>query len=287
MSGNRFIPVLVVNSTNKTYTIKKGCPIAKVEQVQGQTIMEVSQCTNKANTRQTHETCEDVEVPEKYRSDVINLLKVNADLFAEIDSDLSHTDTVKMKLDTGEHPPIKLRPYRTPLNNRKVIDNAIDEMLDAKIIQRSKSPWSFPVVIVDKKDGTKRFCVDFRALNKITKSNSYPLPVIDDILALLGQAKFFTSLDLKSGYWQVLMNETDKEKTAFACHRGLFEFNVMPFGLTTAPAVFQELMSRVLEGLDKFTVAYLDDILIYSNTLDEHLAHIQNVFNRLKNIVYD
>ena len=282
MSGNRFIPVLVVNSTNKTYTIKKGCPIAKVEQVQGQTIMEVSQCTNKANTHQTHETFEDVEVPEKYRSDVINLLKVNADLFADKDSDLSHTDTVKMKLDTGEHPPIKLRPYRTPLNNRKVIDNAIDEMLDAKIIQRSKSPWSFPVVIVDKKDGTKRFCVDFRALNKITKSNSYPLPVIDDILALLGQAKFFTSLDLKSGYWQVLMNETDKEKTAFACHRGLFEFNVMPFGLTTSPAVFQELMSRVLEGLDKFTVAYLDDILIYSNTLDEHLAHIQNVFNRLR-----
>ena len=205
MSGNWFIPVLAVNSTNKTYTIKKGCPIAKVECVQDQTIMSVDQCTKTLNTRQTHETFEEVDVPEKYRSDVLSLLKASTDLFAQKDSKLSHTDIDKKKIDTGEHLPIKLRPYRSPLNNKKVIDNAIDEMLDAKHIQRSKSPWSFPVVIVDKKDGSKRFCVDFRALNKIIKSNSYPLPVIDDILALRGQAKYFTSLDLKSRYWQVLI----------------------------------------------------------------------------------
>ena len=282
MTGNRFIPVLLVNNTNKTYTVRKGCPLAKIEQVQGNEIMSVSECTNTSNTCQTHETFECVDVPDKHRQEILDLLKANADLFAQKDSELSHTDTVKMKINTGDNPPIKFRSYRTPLNNRKVIDDAIDEMLNAKIIQRSKSPWSFPVVIVDKKDGSKRFCVDFRALNKITKSNSYPLPVIDDILALLGRAKHFTSLDLKSGYWQVLMDDNDKEKTAFACHRGLFEFNVMPFGLTTAPAVFQELMARVLEGLDKFTVAYLDDILIYSATLEGHLAHIQQVFDRLR-----
>ena len=282
MTGNRFIQVLLVNNTNKTYTVRKGCPLAKIEQVQGNEIMSVSECTNTSNTCQTHETFECVDVPDKHRQEILDLLKANADLFAQKDSELSHTDTVKMKINTGDNPPIKLRPYRTPLNNRKVIDDAIDEMLNAKIIQRSKSPWSFPVVIVDKKDGSKRFCVDFRALNKITKSNSYPLPVIDDILALLGRAKYFTSLDLKSGYWQVLMDDNDKEKTAFACHRGLFQFNVMPFGLTTAPAVFQELMARVLEGLDKFTVAYLDDILIYSATLEGHLAHIQQVFDRLR-----
>ena len=144
-----------------------------------------------------------------------------------------------MKIDTGSADPIKLRPYLTPLNNRKIIDETIDEMLNAKVIRRSRSPWSFPVVIVDKKDGSKRFCVNFTKLNQVTKINSYPLPVIDDILALLGKAKYFTSIDLKSGYWQVLMNEPDKEKTAFACHRGLFEFNVMPFGLSNAPAVFR------------------------------------------------
>ena len=129
-----------------------------------------------------------------------------------------------MKIDTQNHPPIKLRPYRTPIKDREVVDKAVDEMLEANVIRRSKSPWSFP-------DGSKRFCVDFRKLNQITKPNSYPLPLIDDIIALLGRARYFTSLDLKSGYWQVLMDEADKEKTAFACHWGLFEFNVMPFGL--------------------------------------------------------
>ena len=116
----------------------------------------------------------------------------NKDLFASKDSELGHTDVVKMEVDVGDQKPIKMRPYRTPLKNREVIDKAVDEMLDANIIKRSRSPWSFPVVIVDKKDGSKRFCVDFRKLNQITKKNSYPLPLIDDILALLGKAKYFS-----------------------------------------------------------------------------------------------
>ena len=163
-----------------------------------------------------------------------------------------------------------------------VIDKAVDEMLDADVIRRSRSPWSFPVVIVDKKDGSKRFCVDLRKLNQITKKNSYPLPLIDDILALLGKSKFFTSLDLKSGYWQVAMEEKDKEKTAFACHKDLFEFNVMPFGLSNAPAVFQELMSVVLQGCNNFATAYLDDILVFSATLEEHLEHLSIIFDKLR-----
>ena len=104
-------------------------------------------------------------------------------------------------------------------------------------------------MVVDKKDGTKRFCVDFRQLNKVTKSNSWPFTLTDDLLDQLGDASYFTSLDLKSGYWQVLMSEEDREKTAFVCHRGLFEFNVMPFGLCNAPQIFSELMSVVLQGL--------------------------------------
>jgi hypothetical protein len=155
-------------------------------------------------------------------------------------------------------------------------------MLDANIIRRSRSPWSFPVVIVDKKDGSKRFCVDFRKLNQITKKNSYPLPLIDDILALLGNAKFFSSLDLKSGYWQVLMDERDKEKTAFACHKGLFSFEKMPFGLCNAPSIFQELMAHVLAECTDFATAYLDDILVFSSTFEEHLAHLNVLFEKLR-----
>ena len=155
-------------------------------------------------------------------------------------------------------------------------------MLETGIFSRSRSPWSFPVLIVDKKDGSKRFCVDFRKLNQVTKRNSYPLSVIDDILALLGKSKYFSSLDLKSGYWQVSMNEHDKEKTAFACHRGLFKFNVMPFGLSNASAVFQELMAVVLQGIGTFSIAYLDDILVFSPTLEDHLKHLDIVFDRLR-----
>lgn len=224
----------------------------------------------------------EVDVPEEHKVRVEQLIKNNKDLFAERDLDLSHTDTVTMKIDTGNCDPINLKPYRTPLNKRKIVDKAIDDMLSAKIIRRSNSPWSFPIVVVDKKDGSKRFCVVFRQLNKVTKFNSYPLPLIDDILALLGGSKYFTTLDLKSGYWQVLVQEKDKEKTAFTCHRGLFEFNVMPFGLRTAPQVFQELMGIVLEGLENFSMAYLDIVLIDSETLESHYEHIQNVFDRLK-----
>ena len=186
-----------------------------------------------------------------------------------------------MNIDVGKSEPIKMRPYRTPIKNREVIDKAVDEMLEADVIRRSMLPWTLPVVIVDKKDGNQRFCVDFRKLNQVTKKNSYPILLIDDILALLGKAKYFTSLDLKSVYWQVAMNVTDKEKTAFACHRGLFEFKVMPFGLSNAPAVFQEIMSAVLLGCDKFAIAYLDDIMVFSETLEEHLQHLNLIFGKL------
>ena len=180
----------------------------------------------------------DLDVSEAYRSRIEKLVLQNKDLFASKDSELVHTETVKMQIDDRNNDPIKVRPYRTPMKNIKVIDKAVDEMLDADVIRLSRSPWSFPVLIVDKKDGSKRFCVDFWRLNKISMRNSYPLPLIGDILALLDMCKFFTSLDLKSGYWQVAMNKKDIEKTAFACHRVLFEFNFMPFGLSNASAVF-------------------------------------------------
>ena len=108
------------------------------------------------------------------------------------------------------------------------------------------------------------------------------MPLIDDILVLLRNAKFFSSLDLKSGYWQVLIDEKDKEKTAFACHRGFHEFNVMPFGLSNAPAIFQKLMSVVLLGCSEFATAYLDDILIFSSTFEEHLTHLNIIFQKLR-----
>ena len=274
------LPLLIVNNTNIFIKIYKHGLLAKITGIQNNvptvnSVIQNKQWENKLNLN-------DLDVPQQYRSKIKKIILQNQDLFANKDSELGHTDTAKMQIDVGNNVPIKMRPYRTPIKNREVIDKAIDDMLDSEVIRRSKSPWSFPVVIVDKKDGSKRFCADFRRLNKITKKNSYPLPLIDDILALLGTAKFFTSLDLKSGYWQVAIEEKDKEKTAFACHRALFEFNVMPFGLLNAPAVFQELMSVVLQDCVDFSTAYLDDIMIFSQTLEEHLEHISIIFDKLR-----
>ena len=143
-----------------------------------------------------------------------------------------------MRIDTGDHPPIKLRPYRTPIHKRKLLEEAVKDMFESGVIERSNSPWSFPVVPVDKKDGGHRACVDFRALNNITKPLTYPFQLIDDILFLLGRATYFSTLDLSSGYWQVALDEADREKATFAFHAELFQFRVMPFGLPNAPVFF-------------------------------------------------
>ena len=162
------------------------------------------------------------------------------------------------------------------------MEEAVKDMLEAGVIERSRSPWSFPRVIVKKKDGGPRFCVDFRKLNAITKPMAVPLPLIDDILALLGRSACFSTLDLRSVYWQVAMDRMDRKKAAFTCHLGLFNFRVMPFGLSNTPGVFTQLMSMVLEGLEGFAMAYLDDMLVFSKTPEEYLAHLQQVMDRLR-----
>ena len=151
-------------------------------------------------------------------------------------------------------------------------------MLDQGVIQ----PSSSPIVLVAKKDGSTRFCVDYRKLNMITKPDVFPLPRIDDSLDLLAGTRFFSTLDLASGYWQVGMEANSREKTAFTTQEGLFEFTVMPFGLCNAPAMFQRLMENVLTGLAREKcVIYLDDILVIGKTFEEHLSNLREVFVRL------
>ncbi len=295
VGGRNRLPLMLVNSTNKTFTLRRGTVIAKSTTwvPAGKSINAVNHSYPRTNSHPRLPNSQnqvnspslnydEVNCPPAFKRRLWDFLQQNDDVFAQTDEDLTQTSTVEMKIDTGDCPPIKMRPYRTPLNKRKFVDTAVDDMLSANIIRPSSSAWSFPIVIVDKKDGTKRFCVDFRRLNQVTRPMSFPLPVIDDILSLLGNATYFTALDCKSGYWQCRVAEEDKAKTAFACHRGLFEFNVMCFGLANAPGVFQQLMTKVLTGLGHFAIAYIDDILIFSSTLSEHLSHIQTVFNRLR-----
>ena len=211
------------------------------------------------------------------------LLERYNDIFAYTPDQLGRCSIVKHTIDTEGHPPIRLRSYRTSPANKEEIDKQINEMLDNDVISPSVSPWAAPVVLVKKSDGTMRFCVDYRKLNSITRKDSHPLPRISEALDALGGANYFTTLDLRSGYWQIQMEEGSKEKTAFITHNGLYEFNVLPFGLCNSPATFQRLMTHVLRGLEwDICLVYIDDLIIFSRTFDDHLLHLERVFKRLR-----
>ena len=217
---------------------------------------------------------------------LLQFLLANHQAFAIDEADRGETDLIEMTIDTGDAQPKQVPPRRTPLAARQEIAMQLKKMQDQGVIQPSCSPWASPVVLVRKKDGTMRFCIDYRQLNQATKPDVFPLPRISDLLDQIGKAQFFSTLDLASGYWQVRMHSDSQQKTAFTTSYGLFEFRVMPFGLRNAPAVFQRLMQRILTGLNPsdgpdFVSVYLDDILVFSPSLDDHLKHLGQVLERL------
>lgn len=177
---------------------------------------------------------------------------------------------------------VRRMSYRIPERLLVSLKKEVDLMLSLGIIEPSKSEWCHPVVLVPKKDGTIRCCIDFRYLNAISQFDSYPTPRIDDLIERLGKAKYLTTIDLCKGYWQVPLTQRSRELTAFRTPWGLFQFTVLPFGLHGAPATFQRLMDQVLGECTEFASAYLDDIVIYSTTWEEHLDHLQLVLHRLQ-----
>ncbi|GJS72988.1 putative reverse transcriptase domain-containing protein [Tanacetum coccineum] len=176
--------------------------------------------------------------------------------------------------------PVAKSPYRLAPSESEELSEQLKELQDKGFIRPSSSPWGAPVLFVKKKDGSFRMCIDYRELNKFTIKNRYPLPRIDDLFDQQQGSQFFSKIDLRSGYHQLRVHEDDIPKTAFRTCYGHFEFTVMPFGLTNAPAVFMDLMNRVCRPyLDKFMIVFIDDILIYSKTQEEHVEHLRHVIN--------
>ena len=188
----------------------------------------------------------------------------------------------KIELAPGTEP-ISIAPYRMAPAELKELKVQMEELLSKGFVKTSTSPWGAPVLFVKKKDGSLRLCIDYRQLNKVTIRNQYPLPRIDDLFDHLQGAKVFSKIDLRSGYHQLKVRREDVPKTAFKTRYGHYEFLVMPFGLTNAPTVFMDLMNRVFGPyLDKFVIVFIDDILVYSSSKEEHAEHLRIVLQTLR-----
>ncbi|XP_049882138.1 uncharacterized protein LOC126378061 [Pectinophora gossypiella] len=193
------------------------------------------------------------------------------------------TTYMEHRIDTGNKSPIAVKPYRLSPTRQQQLRIKLDEMIDNNIIEECDSPWCSPVILVPKANGDVRVCIDFRKLNEITVPDRYPLPRIDDLLHQARAMPFMSTIDLHSGFWQIQVHPDDQIKTAFITPFGMYQFLRMPFGLRNAPATFQRLMDKFIHGLKaQCVLSYLDDLIIRSNTFEQHLQDLKEVFEKLK-----
>ncbi|CAM5118574.1 unnamed protein product [Eretmochelys imbricata] len=191
------------------------------------------------------------------------------------------TERAYNSIDTGNAHPIRVQPYQVSPQAKTAIEREIHDMLQMGVIYPSGSAWASPVVLVPKPDGEIRFCLDYHKLKAVTLPDNYPMPHIDELLEKLGWAQFISTLDLTKGYWQVPLDESTKERSAFTTHVGLYEFNVLPFRQRNAPATFQRLVDGLLAGLEEYAATYLDDVAIFLDSWAEHLEHLKKLFERI------
>ena len=220
----------------------------------------------------------------KQRSELAALLERHAEAFREGHVWKCNTD-VEHEINTGSSKPIRQTFYRVTPEKQKIIDEEVQKLLDAGIIEPASGPWSSPVVLVKKPGGKWRLCVDFRRLNAVTQKSIFPLPPIKDILAMLGGSQWYSSLDIAQGFHRIPIKQEDRQKTAFIvpghCGGALYQYVMLPFGLANAPAAFQRMMAEILGGCP-FATTYVDDILVFSTSWEAHLSHVEAVLNRIK-----
>ena len=280
---NATLQVLVINNSNQHMNFPEGMKIGHLEPP----IDELAQIPiNSATTQQMlPETVKlDSFTPPKYQlnstiqQQLDNLLGTFKDQFAKDETTIGTTPLTQMSIDTGDSEPVSQKPYPVAMKHYNWVKEEIDKLLEAGLTRNSHSSWSAPIIVVPKEDGGKHLVIDYRALNKVTRKFIWPMPKVEDIFSQLNGAKY---LDLRAGYHHIGPTADSIPKTAFTSLFGKYEYVKVPFGLTQAPAYFQELMTGVLKDLP-FAMAYLDDIIIYSSTPEEHLQHINTVFEKLR-----
>ncbi|CAC5388205.1 unnamed protein product [Mytilus coruscus] len=289
----------LMNPTNSTVYIPRRTKIAKAETIQSNRVTKFTEGSsapiNSLSETTSNQLCsefsdlgfnlDNLKLTPEQKQQIQNFLIQNRDIFAKDLSELGHTNLHYHTIYTGDAKPISAAPYKQSPQMRRELDKQLDEMQRYNIIEESISPWHSPVVLVKKRNGSIRVCVDFRALNRITEPMSAVIPTMTDIFDTLADSKaeIFSSLDLTSGFWQVPLDPATKHKSAFITHKGVYEFNRLPFGMMNSPLTFQCLMTKVLKDLNfKIALVYIDDILIFSKNFEDHLNHLQQVFSNLR-----
>ena len=282
--------VLLSNYTNKHLTFHKGEYIGHLELIelhstdQGET-HQANSITLKKRMSETvtsdtfNPPCHKISTP--VQNSLKSLLEEYESQFAQDEMSVGTTPLTSMSNDTGTADPVSQKPYPIAMKHYDWVKNEIEKLLVAKVIHSSHSSWSAPIIVVPKGNGGKCLVIDYRALNKVTRKFTWPMPKVEDIFSKLNGATYFTTLDLRAGYHHIPLDKSSIPKTAFNSPFGKYEYIKVPFGLAQAPAYFQELMTGILKDFP-FAIAYLDDIIIFSKTPQEHLSHIHMVFEKLK-----
>ena len=292
----------LMNPTNLPVFLKPNQRLAKASYIPSESIFSFDNDTeaqvyslgsDQNSQKQNNETilqdlginleCADLSNEQKQK--LINFLSRNKDMFAKDISEIGKTNLHTHTIYTGQAKPVSTPPYRQTPHMRAELDRQLEEMKRHGIIEESTSPWHSPVVMVKKPNNEWRFCVDYRKLNAVTEIMSFPIPHMSDVFDTLAESKaeVFSTLDLRSGFWQVPLDKSTKSKSAFITHSGVYEFNRLAFGMVNASMTFQSLMTKVLKNLNfKIALVYIDDVLVFSKDFDQHLHHLELVFTNLR-----
>ena len=288
------VPVRLFNVTNEAVTLYKNTFIGTLEKLNEENgYVEHVRYFGDSNCKELDtedhvkpiitDIMNNLEVSDVIKNDALLIIREFKDIFSRTKSDIGFCDQITHEIDTGTTRPINMRCHRIPWNLEQKVDTRVNEMLENGVITESSSPWNSPIVVVAKKDGDIRLCIDYRKLNAVTKRPIYPMPDAQQLFNSLEGTKFYSSLDLSSGYYQVPMDEKDAEKTAFSTRKGHFHFMKMPFGLTGAPATFQTLMHKIFNEENWIKcIIYLDDILVFGKTGEQHNERLRLIFEKIR-----